>query len=313
MITEDAWRVRILDSAERPWGAGILLGGRYVLTAAHVVARALGADIRPDPPPGRVKFDLPMRPALRAREAEIACWLPPENDSGDIAGLSVVGPALRDVGEPVLARVSSAGTAQVVRIHGFPHSEPRRGLIARAQLAGYTGELVQMNRADTTGPAVEHGFSGAGVIADDTGKVLGITRAAARRASDRLGWMCPMEKIYWRPVTDTLQDESLRDRIEKLRRSLGSRATTKRQLLEVVGAAMAVPALADSRSRHTIVSELPLAFSLSIPRSTNDRADVASLFWICTQQPDWRDELCERLEQVERTERLRELARGLGE
>jgi hypothetical protein len=292
-----------------------LIGGQYVLTAAHVVESALRSPSRQGPPSGRVRFDLPMRSDLGSQSAEIVWWVPPgANDSGDLAGLSVVGPTLRDVEHPVLAPVSSARAAQTVWIYGFPSVDPHRGRVAHAELTQYTGEeLVQLNRADSTSPSIDYGYSGAGVIAQDDGRVFGIARAAAGSDSRRLGWMCPTEKVQWTVVTQSLQAESRRDRLGRLFRGLGSRPILRSRLLDVVDTAMEVPALAESQQRHTLVSELPLDLSLSIPRSANDRADVASLFWICAQKSEWRGRLCERLEQVDGTARLRELAGGLGE
>ena len=88
-----AWRVRILDSAGRVHSAGVLVHGRYVITAASVIERALGLPPTDGPPSGQILFDVPKRPRLAPRQAQTIWWRSPQSaGDGGLAGLSVARP-----------------------------------------------------------------------------------------------------------------------------------------------------------------------------------------------------------------------------
>jgi hypothetical protein len=73
----ESWRVRVLDRKGRIHGAGVLIRGRYVITAAHVIARSLG--LRPEPPwpSDQVLFDLPKQQDIGVKQAEIVVRMAP--------------------------------------------------------------------------------------------------------------------------------------------------------------------------------------------------------------------------------------------
>jgi hypothetical protein len=84
--------VRIRDPDGRIVGAGFLVAPRLVCTCAHVVARALGGDMRSaDPPPGRVGLDFPLLPgpadgSRTTLPAQVEGWRPVlADDTGDLA------------------------------------------------------------------------------------------------------------------------------------------------------------------------------------------------------------------------------------
>lgn len=323
MSVEEEWRIRITDADGTARGAGVLIAGRYVLTAAHVVAAALGTREDGDRPAGRVRFDLPMRPDLGTRSAEIVWWLPVRADrGGDLAGLSVVGPAPQGVGDPPLGHVGSV-TGQTVRLHGYPRGgQFPDGLTARARLVGYSAsELIQLSRVGEGDPVAGEGYSGAGVVEESSGNILGIARAAAGTEARRVVWMCPVDKVAqrWAFLAEFMRLQAstdLRARLARAREVIRSgdrpRPTAKEDLLGLVKLGMDVPGLANSQSRHSIVSELPLSVCLTAPRSSSDRADLAALLWTCLRTPRAVARLRPKLQAMEQTASVRALIRELG-
>ena len=102
----EPWRIRLRDSEGRVAGPGILLCSRYAITSSQVAARALGLS-GPGPatcPPGQVLFDLPGQPGAGGQRAEIIFWRAARASPAGlgIAGLSIVGPAIRGLNNPVL-------------------------------------------------------------------------------------------------------------------------------------------------------------------------------------------------------------------
>ncbi|HSO20635.1 MAG TPA: hypothetical protein VLT88_14320, partial [Desulfosarcina sp.] len=73
----EAALVRILNDSRTPVGAGCLAGDRHIVTCAHVVAAALGADAEAESPPqGTVRLDFPLLPGHPECEATVVKWLP---------------------------------------------------------------------------------------------------------------------------------------------------------------------------------------------------------------------------------------------
>jgi len=73
-------------------GKGFLVGGRHILTCAHVVAGALGlADDTPEKPQAPVSLDVPRVALGQLLTAHVVLWRPPLPDGGDdIAGLELL-------------------------------------------------------------------------------------------------------------------------------------------------------------------------------------------------------------------------------
>ncbi|GDY32657.1 S1 family peptidase [Gandjariella thermophila] len=213
----DPWRVRI-SVGKVIRGAGILLPDRQVLTCAHVV-RQRGAE-RPAP---EVLVEFVGMPTVSPLEATVAegGWQPSFADRrGDLALLDLAGavPAGRHA---VLHQRSVRG--RTVWVQGFPADTPD-GAWVRAMIAGPTGphdELMQLDPISTSGLRVERGFSGAGVLDEQTGQVLGMVVSAY--ADRDVSWMFPTETILdYLPglageVTGTPPvDPAFQDRIDRL-------------------------------------------------------------------------------------------------
>src|SRR6266702_5443923 len=88
----DTSLVRIHTEAGGVAGAGFLVGERYILTCAHVIAQALGlADDAPDPPSSTVSLDFPQLASHTLLTAKVIFWDPVQSDGrGDIAGLELL-------------------------------------------------------------------------------------------------------------------------------------------------------------------------------------------------------------------------------
>jgi hypothetical protein len=79
-----------------------------------------------------------------------------------------------------------------------------------------------------------------------------------------------------------------------------------RDFLRLIDLGMGVPELAQAPSRHQIAADLPPQISLTAPRSSVDRADLAGLFWACAETPGGLTELRKLLEKDKRPGTARE-------
>ncbi|MEU7566766.1 serine protease [Streptomyces fradiae] len=190
------WAVRIRRADGEIAGAGVLLSRDRVLTCAHVVtpgepvtAEFVGA-AGGRAPGGRV-------PAVTARVDEGA-YVPEALDAdqdprGDVALLRLDRP--RPAREPVTLHRLSAPN-RTVRMYGFPH-EYNGGVWFRATIVGGWGRDGQVQLVPATpGEAAAPGCSGAGVVDDRTGAVIGIVlTSVADRLGNAFSSMSPAETI----------------------------------------------------------------------------------------------------------------------
>ena len=190
---EELWRVRICTRDGQVMGAGLVVCTGQVLTCAHVVEAAAGPAA--DGPSATVRVELVGLPDIPATTATVAtgCWFPPQHDDrGDVALLDLA-PA-GTVPEPAPLRRLPATRDRRVRTFGYPTGAERPGISARATLAGAGagGEWVQMD-ATGAGPGIGRGFSGAAVVDEDTGYVIGMVVTTFAGAA--VSWMLPVETI----------------------------------------------------------------------------------------------------------------------
>ncbi|MEV6693740.1 serine protease [Micromonospora sp. NPDC051196] len=201
------WPVRIHDSRRTVLGAGMALDERHVLTCAHVVSAAGGGDPHDDAPSWPVDVDLVGQPGCPTVTGRVVpgCWAPPSDGRGDVALLELAAPLPHGPYAP-LRRVRPWGRRVVVC--GFPETL-EHGVYVRARLAGPSGagrERVQMD-SSTNGPQIIGGFSGAAVLDEVTGHVVGMVvstyansdggqdAVAGRAPASGLAWMIPVETI----------------------------------------------------------------------------------------------------------------------
>jgi serine/threonine-protein kinase PknG len=197
------WRVRIqVDGVVR--GAGMLVGEKQVLTCAHVVGEASKSDA----PDGMVVVEFVSvrgTPLVRAKVAE-GGWIPVHNDeSGDLALLDLLDPDEKSPREYApMQRGDFRGRR--VQAFGFPEGAEQIGVNADATVsdwAGPGGEWIQLNsQPDDT--RVTNGFSGAAVVDEETGAVIGMVVMAYARDRPSVSWMTPVETIlhYLRDLSD---------------------------------------------------------------------------------------------------------------
>jgi hypothetical protein len=251
-------------------------------------------------------FDLPKRTEIGVQRAEIVWWRSALPDGrGDLAGLSVAGPAIRGIDEPPLRRAGWI-MPRIVRIGGFPAAGyGRDGSRAWALLPEHAtegDERIPLNPVADFAPVITREYNGAGVIDEKAGEILGIALTAARSGEKDVARMAAIGEIadQWpllrriiearggkaSGVVGTTGPQPFPAR--PLLRSGNDprpRLLSRVEFLQLIERCLQVPELADAQSRHTIVSELPLEVALGAPRSSVDRADLAALLWTCVQVP----------------------------
>ncbi|MEV5904698.1 trypsin-like peptidase domain-containing protein [Streptomyces sp. NPDC052127] len=168
-ITHSIARVR--DAGDSTAGTGFLVAHDLVITCAHVVRAAGGG------PGTRIDLEFPHLPGVprTAARVQVEGWRPP--DAEDIAVLRLEEPP---AGSVPLALGSAEGCrGHRVRSFGFPAHSPaggRYGFCTAGDLipaGGDTPALMQLTDAND----LTSGFSGAPVVDETTGLVIGMTTA----------------------------------------------------------------------------------------------------------------------------------------
>jgi hypothetical protein len=187
----ERWRVRIRDGSGAVLGAvlgaGVLLGGEYVLTCAHLVGAA-----------GQVVVELPGLGSAPSVGAWVAPeWRVPPQDGqrGDVALLRL---AHRPAGAvSATLRREALSWGREVHLCGFPAGQ-EDGVYVRATLADPGcpgGEWVRMNPRSPGEPRVRTGFGGTAVVDHRTGHVIGIVVGEYPDLAEDRSWMIPVETI----------------------------------------------------------------------------------------------------------------------
>ncbi|KAA9160909.1 trypsin-like peptidase domain-containing protein [Amycolatopsis acidicola] len=189
----DTWRARVHDREGRILGAGVLLAGGAVLTCAHVIAAAVGDPLETELSVHPI--GLPGVPSMPARVLP-GCWAPPDKDDGaDVAVLGLDGHNLAGLPGASLRELARPRRRKV-RMYGFPDSHDN-GIEATAVVSarsGPDGQWFQLNVVEN-GSLLRKGFSGAGVVDERTGAVIGMLVAAYRAPQDQVAWMIPVNTL----------------------------------------------------------------------------------------------------------------------
>ncbi|MEU6945340.1 trypsin-like peptidase domain-containing protein [Streptomyces sp. NPDC046316] len=169
MTGSAAWHVRV-EHGDAVSGSGFLIGEGTVLTCAHVVQ---GLD--------RAGVSFPGAPglgAVPARVTERGAWAGGGTDPGDVAVLTLEGPA--PVEPAVFAEpeepLDGGGPSRLVA-YGFPHgysegAQTELRVTHDRLLIG--GEWSQVEFWKSYGQEPSHGFSGAAVMRADSSRVVGM-------------------------------------------------------------------------------------------------------------------------------------------
>ncbi|MEV6522269.1 serine protease [Longispora sp. NPDC051575] len=211
-----AGRVPLEAALVRVWngdtsvGAGFLAGPRHLLTAAHVVASALGTPPDGPPPTEHVLVDFPLlAPGVRCA-AEVVAWSPVGADlTGDVAGLRLLGPPPEGARPLVLTRYGGLSDDQLVMV-GFP-----RGLEIGSWIYGRPGGpvatgWVEIESDPARGATIERGFSGAPVWHPGLDAVVGMVVRKVGGAPPKIGYMIPVGALLaaWPEVERVIERAS---------------------------------------------------------------------------------------------------------
>lgn len=297
MPLQAPWHTRIM-TPEGPVGAGVLVDSRRILTCAHVIGEALDLSDLTQRPGGLVTIDFPQSAQSEVRTARVMAegWFPhPGLRAGDLAMLEVLGDEVRGTG-PAPLRSAGGDNDRVFGVLGHPAGY-EIGVWAFAKLTGIGGpgrEWIQLE-ALANGIRIQSGFSGAGLLDEDDGAVVGVVVAAGRGSQDRVAWMIPIEVIcgYW----------------PDLRARLGPAPRTQRALaagappisgVDVERLALMMLELrgiSDRPSRGLFIAAIENRFDgrLVVQRQDDDLQDTAALIEACLEHPGALHELIERL------------------
>jgi len=296
------WRVRVRGQ-QRVIGAGTLVADRTVLTCAHVVARALGADQRGGPPAGMATVDFPGSASREGTPAAVdpEGWRPVgAPGGGDLALLRLAADPPADV-RPATLRPCGDPAGREVQAFGHP-SGLDAGAWARARLIGYGGpepDWVQFDGVPT-GRAITGGFSGAGVV-DAAGHVIGMVVAEDRQPDARVAWMIPVEACVDRlpPLADLKQpspDPAVGPThpmtvVGPSTAGRGGAPVAVADLQRLARAVAEVPVMRDADSRRQIVDALRPAIAGNVPYHAVRAVHVFGILRTCLDYPGGLTEL----------------------
>ncbi|MHC3467828.1 VMAP-C domain-containing protein [Streptomyces sp. 7R007] len=268
---------RVLDAHGMVVGSGFLLTEDTLLTCAHVVTAALGGEPTRARPTDVVRVDLPQ--AGQERDAEVlpGGWLPAEPDGGgDLAVLSLLGPPIGVV-PPRLEEGVADGT--VVRVAGYPGAQ---GAVvsARARVVSALPRSWALDPDRPSSPWDARGFSGAPVLSETTGGVVGIVTTTPRLPSSFRALVLPTKAIAecWPPLSALSGVHGTK--------SLGTLAP--RDAGAIVDALLDVPDLADRRLRGLYAEMMAerAGRGPDIGRSDDTRRELWSLVLWCARRAD---------------------------
>ena len=174
------WQVRIspavpglngaLVEDRVPSGGGVWVGGRWVLTCAHVVG--------PEPRAVMARFSFAGGEPVPA-VVSLRGWL--AEQQGDLALLELdrdPPPAV----PPAPLRPARAVTGHACAAYGYPRWGSTGGVWSEPVITGPTADRLQLTAQVVQGHQIEKGFSGTGLFDTETGAVVGlvVTRDKSR-------------------------------------------------------------------------------------------------------------------------------------
>ncbi|MEM6898515.1 MAG: serine protease [Pseudomonadota bacterium] len=201
-------RIRGMDKAV--CGAGFLIGERHVTSCAHVLDEAAGrARGGSDPPEEPVILDLPFlkQHGLRASVVAWHPWRPlrafEQHPVSDIAVLELEEPVAGGIGSDS-AKLSSVAAGTLFVTYGFPRGMDN-GTDAGGELRfSDASGLRQVRGTQKLGRFIEPGFSGAPILGEVDGKLLGMAVLADKDAETRLACVIPTPTLCraWPPLAE---------------------------------------------------------------------------------------------------------------
>jgi hypothetical protein len=270
------------------------------VTCAHVIGEALGLENLTQKPGGLVTIDFPQsaRSEIRTTRVMVEGWFPgrPGSRAGDLAMLEVLGDEVRSTSAAPL-RYAGGDNKRVLGVLGHPTGYDM-GTWARTKLTGIGGpgrEWMQLDAVATTGIRIQPGFSGAGVLDEEDGAVIGVVVVAARSPQDRVAWMIPVEVIcgYWPDLRTLLQSEAAAQRAAAAGQTIMSALDIER----LAAMMLKLRGISDRGSRGLFVEAVENQFAgrLVVQRRDDDLQDTVAFIEECLEHPGALHELIELL------------------
>ncbi|MFJ8630200.1 tetratricopeptide repeat protein [Streptomyces sp. NPDC093568] len=228
------WLVNIARSRDGlPYGAGVLVTDRHILTCAHVASKESAGPKPADPLFIRFQWvgDHDPLPAI------VVDWHPQESEGpmkpkepqlwrGDVAVLELQ-EGIPDFARPAPLVTALGGTSDHrFHVYGYPEGPHQLGGVpANGVIRGAAGlEWIALESESAIGHGIAQGFSGSPLWDRTLSGVIGIvaTRDTPSRIHDpRTAYAIPVDALatYWPPLRDLIRDpvtEEQRARIDDL-------------------------------------------------------------------------------------------------
>lgn len=299
---EDPWRVRVLGPRGTV-GAGVLVTGNRVLTCAHVVRTALGAEAGRVQDGAAVTVAFSGSPAGGSTTATVVPggWAPPVEERADVAVLALDGAPPADTAPATLHRCGRAA-GRLVRVYG-EGGAAGAGVWVRTRLVGAGGlspDWVQMDPLTVHGERVRRGFSGAGVVDAADGSVCGIVVAADMTdGGPGTAWIIPVEAVlrYCPLLADAVTSAGS---VSPPEPPPAFSARAEQRLAEAL---VRLPSIQDPQRRNSVIRDTGADIALLTERSAVLLQEVRSLVSLCLQYDDGIDRLAAAARWYERGSR----------
>ncbi len=165
--------VRILNPSGKTVGTGFVVTDQLVATCAHVITLARSS------PGGTVQLIYLVNQQQATAQVEADYWR--DADQEDVAILRLTQPLPEEV-NPLDLGTSRQLTGQPVHSFGFPETKPIEGMIATGTIDGEMRDEKGYVLLQLTSSQITNGFSGAPLLSDRTGRIVGMI--SARTAPD---------------------------------------------------------------------------------------------------------------------------------
>jgi vWA-MoxR associated protein C-terminal domain/Trypsin-like peptidase domain len=264
------WQARILDTDGAVRGSGVLISDRHVLTCAHVLSEDATH------PETSFVIDFPRSGDNATAPARVipGGWFPETASRRDIAVLEIEREPPKDVTPARLGRWEGTSGSEAV-VFGHP-AGIEQGVWTATRIVDSVGERIQLTSSLNGAPErIEPGYSGGGVIASASGRVVGIVVTSYLSGTRIVAFMIPMETValYWDAVALFVGGTDAEDLLAEA------------ALAELEQVFSSVQELAHEDNRKWIAERLPHAARLQLSEA---EPSVHALVRACQRRADMR-------------------------